>query len=259
MKERTTICIDVGNTETHLGLFADGELESAWALTTPAHATADELFMQICNLGLASITDEADAIMACVVPELSGAWETALSQLSCVKRPYVVGPGLKNGLLVKTNDPTEVGADRIADCVAAKEIYGAPVIVVDLGTTTNINVIDDSGALQGSIIAPGMRTSATAAFSAAAQLHAVTIAVPGNVIGKTTRESMQSGIILGEACRIRGLISLVEEELGYPCQILLTGSDAPVLKPLMERECAIDENLTLRGLHLICQKNAKRH
>lgn len=256
--KKFTVCVDVGNTETHLGLFEGDELTDAWSLTTPARATADEVFMQLANLGLADLEDDAFAILACVVPALSDAWTSALSSLPTVSRPFVVGPGMKTGLPMQVNDPAEIGADRIADCVAAKELYGEPVILVDLGTTTNINVIGENGSFLGGIIAPGMRTSASAAFNAAAQLSAVSLSAPASVIGKTTREAMQSGIVLGEASRIDGLIAAIEDELGYDCAVVLTGSDAAIISPLLNSENVVDEDLTLQGLRLICKKNAKK-
>lgn len=256
--KKYTICVDVGNSETHLGLFEGDDLMDAWTLTTPARATADEVFMQLSNLGLAGLDEDAFAILACVVPSLMDAWTSALDSLPSVSHPFVVGPGMKTGLPMQVNDPAEIGADRIADCVAAKELYGAPVILVDLGTTTNINVIGKNGSFLGGIIAPGMRTSAAAAFSAAAQLSAVSLSAPASVIGKSTREAMQSGIVLGEASRIDGLINVIEDELGYQCQIVMTGSDASIISPLLASENHVDEDLTLQGLHLICQKNAKK-
>ena len=146
---RTVLCVDVGNSDTNLGLFVDGELEATWKVTTTEHMTADEARMRMAGLfdmlerdGRRAICD--DAVIASVVPWLTDAWVTATRALTG-RRPLVVGPGVKTGVKMRYNDPGELGADRVADLVAARTAYTAPFIVVDLGTTTNFEVVDEGG------------------------------------------------------------------------------------------------------------------
>ena len=154
--EAALLAVDVGNTTTRLGVFHDGEIAGTWELTTPACITADEAYAQVVRaLEVLGVDAPRDAMLACVVPSLADAWYRALAR-ACSNRVYVVGPGLKTGIRMRYDDPSEVGADRVADAVAARDSYGAPVLVVDLGTTTNIEVIDGSGAFAGGVIAPGV-------------------------------------------------------------------------------------------------------
>ena len=207
---RTVLCVDVGNSDTNLGLFVDGELEATWKVTTTERMTADEARMRMAGLfdmlerdGRRAICD--DAVIASVVPGLTDAWVTATRALTG-RRPLVVGPGVKTGVKMRYNDPGELGADRVADLVAARTAYTAPFIVVDLGTTTNFEVVDEGGSFVGGIIAPVVKLSAKALSDAAAQLAMVDLKAPASVVGKNTREAMQAGVVMGEVALIDGLI-----------------------------------------------------
>lgn len=219
---------DVGNTETRLGLARDGELAATWATTTPEHLTADEAYLVLRGLLDLHAAESGGrpqpcgAIMASVVPDLTEPWGRAL-QRACGRRALVVGPGLKTGLKMRYNDPAEIGADRIADLVAARALYGAPCVVVDWGTTTNFEVIDRDGAFLGGAIAPGLRLSVASLSQAAARLSVVEVKAPPSVIGKNTREAVQSGAVLGEAARVDGMIDLVWAELGYETPVVASG------------------------------------
>ena len=150
--EKSVLAVDVGNTTTRLGLFADGELVSTWELTTRERLTVDEARMKLAQaLAMMGKPLPAESILACVVPTLTDVWRSALAA-TCGSRPLVVGPGLKTGIRMRYDDPSEVGADRVADVVAARAEYGAPAVVVDLGTTTNFEVLDADGAFAGGII-----------------------------------------------------------------------------------------------------------
>ena len=155
------------------------------------------------------------------------------------------------------DDPAEVGPDRIADAVAARATYGAPVLAIDLGTTTNFEVIDEHGAFAGGIIAPGVALGARSLARAAARLPVIELRAPKRVIGRSTRAAMQSGVVLGEAARIDGLIDAVFSELGYEAPIALTGDGASSLAALLRHDVAVDNTLTLRGLALIWRANVK--
>ena len=155
------------------------------------------------------------------------------------------------------NSPTDFGADRVADCVAAKQLYGYPIIVVDFGTATTLEVIDDAGVVQGGLIAPGLRLAARAVADAAAQLPVIGLHAPRSVIGKSTRDAMQAGIVIGEVARIDGLIQAVWDELGYETRVVATGDDAQAMAGLSRHIEVADEQLTLKGLALLYDKNRK--
>lgn len=275
------IAVNVGNTTTKFGLAEGGALVAAVETTTVHSQTADESFMSLTRF-LASVgakvpassfstsaveppardarrRDGADfeGIMSCVVPSLADTWLQALSRL-CSRRPMVVGPGLKTGLKMDFNDPGEVGADRVADITAAKHRYGFPAIVVSLGTSTTLELLDDRGSYAGGVIAPGMRISAAALANAAAKLPVVEFKAPARTVGKNTSEAMQSGIVLGEAARIDGLVDMVWDEVGYETKLVLTGPDAEIVLPLLRHEATFDRHLTLNGLVVLHDLNAKR-
>lgn len=276
--------VDVGNTSTHLGLFEGKRLLGTYELTTPERLTADEARSQAeraCRDILARAMEpqevrgaadgthgaEADApgipsapasaILSCVVPALADTWARALGDLTG-SRALTVGPGLKSGLKMRYDDPAEVGGDRVADAVAAADAYGAPVVVVDLGTTTNFEVIDRTGAFAGGVIAPGLALGAASLARAAARLPQIALKAPARVIGKNTRAAMQSGVVLGEAARIDGLLDAVMAELGYEAPVVITGNEAPALAALLRHEVAADPTLTLRGLRLLHERNRRR-
>ena len=264
-EQGSVLAVDVGNTVTRLGLFADGALASTWEATTPERLTADEArqvvegFLDARTRQAARAGEEgplrpADAILSCVVPDLEGVWAAALGA-ECGRRPLVVGPGLKTGVRMRYDDPAEVGADRIADVVAARADYEPPLAVVDLGTTTNIAVIDAEGTFVGGIIAPGLALGAASLARAAARLPMIEIAAPASAIGTSTRAAMRSGVVLGEVARIDGLLDLVAEELGDEPGVVVTGADAAAMAALLKHGARADDTLTLRGLHLLYRMN----
>lgn len=282
------LAVDVGNTTTRFGLFADGDGTGAsaaaaeplgtWEVTTPERLTADEARLSAMQ-ALAELPSEGghpqDAILSCVVPSLEAPWTQALAAATPA-RPLVVGPGLKTGMRLQYDDPSEIGPDRIADAVAARERYGAPAIVVDLGTTTNIEVIDGAGAFAGGLIAPGLALGARSLSDAAARLPVVDLRAPQHVIGKSTREAMRAGIVLGEAARIDGLLDMVASELAVsaahpavlegsgsdvltaPLPIILTGDNAAAMAAILRHEATVDDTLTLRGLAMLHRLNRRR-
>lgn len=256
--EKNVLAVDVGNTTTRLGLFCDGALAGSFELTTPERLTADEACLQVTQaLSALGAGSPDDAILACVVPSLSGVWRQALAKVARA-RPLVVGPGLRTGVRMRYDDPSEVGADRVADVVAARGSYGAPVVVVDLGTTTNIEVIDAEGAFAGGVIAPGVALGARSLSAAAARLPMIELRAPETVIGRNTRAAMQSGVVLGEVARIDGLIDFVVGELGYEAPVVLTGDGAEAMAALLRHEVRVDDTLTLRGLWGLWKTNRRQ-
>ena len=254
------LAVDVGNTVTKIGLIADGELVRTCSLTTPARLTPDEAGFEIDRAlmrpGQPAPVRPTGTILACVVPAIGDAWAGALRATGAA-RSLVVGPGLKTGLTMRYDDPAEVGADRVADAVAARSAAGSPVVVVDLGTTTTFEVVDADGAFAGGIIAPGMALGADALASGAAQLPTVGLTAPRRTIGRSTREAMRAGVVLGEVARIDGLLDLIMAELGAQAPVILTGSAAAGLAALLRHEVAVREDLSLEGLNLLWQANRR--
>jgi type III pantothenate kinase len=249
--------VDVGNTQTVLGLF-DGERVAAhWRISTNASLTGDELRASVSALlaldGL-SWSDVGGVILASVVPRVTSAWEEAV-EASCASELLIVGPGLKTGMPIRYANPHEVGADRIVNGVAAFALLGGPVIVVDFGTATTIDVIAEDGAYLGGAIAPGVETSAEALFSKAARLSKVDLVAPPRVIGSNTRESVQAGLMLGEAAMVDGLVRRVWVELGVETPVIATGGLAERMAPLCDTIGSADPDLTLRGLRMIYDLN----
>ena len=197
-----------------------------------------------------------EAILACVVPTLTDVWRRALTA-GCGARPLVVGPGLKTGLKMRYDDPSEVGAGRVADVRAAREDYGAPVVVVDLGTTTNFEVVDAEGAFVGGIITPGVALGARSLSAAAARLPMIELRAPAAVIGRNTRAAMQSGVVFGEVARIDGLLEAIAGELGTQAPVVVTGDGAEAMAALLRHDARVDETLTLRGLWHLWRANRR--
>lgn len=252
------LAVDVGNTVTKFGVFVeDGGLAGTWEVTTSERCTPDEAWAQAARaIDMLGAPEPTSAILSCVVPSLAEVWRSALGKL-CGTRACVVGPGLKTGIRMRYDDPSEVGSDRVADAVAARETYGAPVVVVDLGTTTNIEVVDESGAFAGGIIAPGVALGARSLTAAAARLPMIELRAPERVIGRSTRSAMQSGVVLGEAARIDGLLDAVMDELGAGAPVVITGDGAAQVAALISHDAVVDETLTLRGLHHIWLRNRR--
>ena len=260
------LTVDVGNTFIRFGLFAEDSAAAqerplaTCEITTPARITADEARMRLTQvMGALS----ADAGMPGVLVPLERPWKAALSR-TCTGRVLTVGPGLKTGMPVHYDDPAEIGPDRIADAVAARAVYGSPCIVIDLGTTTNIEVIDAHGTFVGGVIAPGLALGARSLSAAAARLPQVEPSAPTHVIGRNTREAMRSGVVLGEVARIDGMLDMVLAEMRATkaagegsVPIVITGDDAEALAALVGHSLTVDDALTLRGLAELYHINQK--
>lgn len=256
------LTVDVGNTLTRFGLFQGQNLLATWEVTTSSRMTSDEARLALTGffgtLGTnAPNAQSCGSILSSVVPSLTDPWTVAL-RATCGRRPLVVGPGLKTGIKMHYKDPSEVGSDRVADLVAARERYGGPLVVVDLGTTTNFEVIDADGAFAGGLIAPGLALAARAVADAAARLPAIEVKAPSSVIGKSTREAMQAGVVMGEVARIDGLIDMIWRELGCKTRVVITGTDANTLCALLAHEATVDDTLILDGLRLIYEVNQRK-
>ena len=251
------LAVDVGNTQTVLGLIEGGSIREHWRIATDATLTADELRVKVGAL----LTAEglgwervSRIVLSSVVPALTSSYEE-MAERATGEAPMVVGPRIKTGMPIRYDDPREVGADRIVNGVAALDVFGAPVIVIDFGTATTLDVIDAEGSYLGGAIAPGVETSAEALFSRAARLAKVDLEPPSRVIGRTTRESVQAGLMLGEAAMVDGLVRRAWQEIGQECPVVATGGLAERMSPLCETIGHVDMDLTLKGLLLVYERN----
>ena len=250
------LAVDIGNTQTVLGMYDATRLVLKNRIASVSSDTADELLVKLQGLfALSSIVfkEASDVAIASVVPALTEQWQRAARHLTN-KEPLILTSATDTGLAINYANPSEIGADRIADAVAAIHLYGAPVLVVDFGTATNIEVIDMSGAFVGGIIAPGLAISAEALFTAAARLTKIDIVVPPTIIGSTTKGAVQTGLTYGEIDRIDGLVRRVFGELGYSAPVVATGGLSHRVVELSETITHINDDLTLEGLRLIYQR-----
>jgi type III pantothenate kinase len=246
------LAVDVGNTQTVLGLYRGDELAEHFRLATDRSRTGDEL-----GVTLAALLDLEDVDGICLatsVPALQREWERVAERWA--RSPLlVVGPGVKTGIPIRYDDPREVGPDRIVNAVAANERYGAPCIVVDFGTSTNFDVVSPAGEFVGGVLAPGMEVSMDALFARAARLVKVDFVTPPSVIGKTTVGALQSGLVYGFAGQVDGIVTAIRGELGVEAQTVATGGLADLIAPHARTLDRIDPHLTLEGLRLVWVRN----
>ncbi len=253
---KALLAVDVGNTNTVLGLYEDGGLLRHWRLTTRREATSDEIALSVSGLLEASGGRQApcEVIVANVVPSLKFPLRQALRQV-CGQEPLFVEPGVKTGMPILYDVPQEVGADRIVNAVAAYARLGGPCIVVDFGTATTFDVVTEKGEYAGGVIVPGISVSAEALFEKAARLWRVEIRRPEHVIGKTTAASIQSGLYFGYLSLVDGMVDRIARELNARPRVIATGGLAELFAGGSERIEEVDPLLTLTGLLLIHERN----
>ena len=251
------LAIDVGNTHTVLGLYDGMSLAQSYRIESSKGRTADEILVILLTLlDVASIPrSKIDAtIIASVVPTLTDVVGSA-TRRAFGHEPMMVGPGIKTGMPILYDNPKDVGADRIANAVAAYERVQGAVCVVDFGTGTNFDCVSKKGEFLGGVIAPGIQISAEALFSRAARLARIPLQKPPKAIGKNTTHSVQSGIVFGYVGLVDGLVERIRAEIGEPCRVLATGGLATLIAPESKTIEAVLPDLTLEGLRILYERN----
>jgi type III pantothenate kinase len=248
------LAVDAGNTQTVLGLFDGERLTEQFRVGTDRTHTGDELAVLI--RAFVDLETLDGIVLSSSVPQLVREYEAFAERWAGVP-VLVLGPGVATGMAIRYDDPREVGPDRIANAVAAKERHGAPCIVVDFGTSTNFDVVSPAGEYVGGVLAPGIEVSMDALFQRAARLVKVDYVEPETAIGKTTQTALQSGIVYGFAGQVDGIVAAIRRELGVEAQVVATGGLASLIAPHSNTIGALDPFLTLQGLRLVWELNAR--
>lgn len=255
------LTIDVGNTNITCGVFKGDEIAATFRITTKMPRTSDEYGMTLNTLleqNRIKASDIKDAIICSVVPNVMHSLQGGLVKYFHIT-PIVVEAGIKTGIRIVTPNPQQIGADRIADAVGAYEIYGGPVLVIDFGTATTYDFVDESGAFLGGITAPGIRISARALWEDAAKLPEIEIKKPANLLGKDTITSMQSGLVYGQIGQTEYLISKVKEEVGLAnVKTVVTGGLGRIIANETSAIDVYDPTLTLKGIHFVYKKQNRK-
>ena len=253
------LAIDIGNTNIVLGGLEEEKILFEARMATDLIKTSDQYCAELKNmLALFEVTPEMidGSIVSSVVPPVLNSVKTAIRKLTG-KTCLVVGPGIRTGLNIRVENPAEVGSDLIVAAVAAIQEYGAPLLLVDMGTATTITAVDASGPFLGGCICPGVKISMEALTGRTAQLPGISLEEPQRAIGRNTRDCMRSGIMFGAAAMLDGLLDRMEAELGVPVKVIATGGIARFVIPLCRRKMIYDRSLMLKGLGLLWRRNLR--
>lgn len=251
------LAIDIGNTNIVIGCFENNEILFTERISTNRIATDIE-YASTLNIAMQmhgiSSSELKGAVISSVVPTVTGTVKAAIEKLSGIKT-LVVGPGIKTGLSIQIDNPAQLGSDLVVDAVAGINEYPCPQIIIDMGTATTMSVIDKQKHYTGGVIMTGIAVSTEALTSKTSQLPHIAFDVPKKVIGTNTVDCMKSGVIYANACAIDGMIEKIEAEVGSPCTVVATGGLARTIIPLCKRNIIIDDELLLKGLMIIYNKN----
>lgn len=251
------LAVDIGNSNIVIGGIDGNDIRFEARLRTDATKTSDEycidlkMILDVYGVGT---SDVEGMIVASVVPQVLNSVKTALKKLTG-KNALVVGPGLKTGLNIKIENPAQTGADLVVGCVAALREHKPPLIVIDMGTATTMIVLDETGALIGGCICPGVKISLDALTDRTALLPGLQLDQPKRAIGRNTIDCMRSGIMMGNACMLDGMVQRMEEELGQKTTVVITGGIAKFVEPLCKTEMIYDKDLLLKGLATLYREN----
>ncbi len=251
------LTIDVGNSNIKFGIYDGDELHRIIKLSTDSHKTADEFAVELYTLFQVYSVDcfSIDSCIICsVVPRVTKRLKAAVKSVTGIDA-LIVGPGIKTGVNICIDDPATLGADLVVACAAAQNMFDTPCIVISMGTATAMFVIDENRRMLGGTIAPGVSISLDALTSEGALIPAIELNAPKSIIGKNTDESIRSGVVLGTACMIDGMIDKFEKEIGQKCSIVATGGIAPMIVNSCSHDIILKDDLILEGLRIIYNKN----
>lgn len=251
------LAVDIGNTQTKVGVFAGDDLVLSERISTNAEKTETEYAIQISYIletAKAPAADIEGAVLSSVVPPVNHDFSKAVKRVTG-QTPIIVGPGVRTGMKIKIDDPATLGADMVVAAVGARSEHEGPMIIIDMGTATTYSYLDGKGDFIGAVIMPGVEASMESLVANAALLPKIGFHAPDKVIGTDTIGSMQSGMIFGEAARMDGMIAKIRAEAGCEAPVIATGGLAKVILPHCQTEIAYDDQLVLKGLREIYQMN----
>lgn len=251
------LTIDVGNSNIKFGVYDGEELHRIIKLSTDSHKTADEFAVELYTLFQVYSVDcfSIDSCIICsVVPRITNRLKAAVKSVTGIDA-LVVGPGIKTGVNIQIDDPATLGADLVVACAAAQSMATLPCVVISMGTATAMFVIDKQKRMLGGSIAPGVSISLDALTAHGALIPSIALNAPQNVIGKNTDDSIRSGVVIGTACMIDGMIRKIEEEIGEKCSVIATGGIAVMIVNSCSHEILLKDDLILEGLRIIYDKN----
>lgn len=253
------LAIDIGNTNIVIGCIEEERIRFVERVSTDLSKTELEYvvefrtLLELYDIGIGDITG---SIMSSVVPPLNNIVNAAIEKLFH-KAPLLVGPGVKTGLNILMDNPGQLGADLVVNAVAGLQYYGAPLILIDMGTATTVSVVDEKHNYIGGMILPGVKVSLESLVNRTSQLPRISLEAPRRIIGKNTIDCMKSGTVIGQAACLDGLIERIIEELGYEAPVVATGGLSGSIVPYCKREILYDNELTLKGLGIIYRKNTE--
>lgn len=254
------LAVDIGNTNIVIGCIEQEKIFFVERVSTNISKTELEYvveFKTLLDLYQIKVEDITGCIIASVVPPLNNTVRSAMEKLLRIT-PLLVGPGVKTGLNILMDNPGQVGSDLIVNAVAGLHYYGAPIIMIDMGTATTISVVDDKKNYIGGMILPGVKVSLESLVNRTSQLPRISLEAPKKVVGKNTIDCMKSGIVMGQAACMDGMIERIWDELGYQAKVVATGGLAGCIVPYCKKEIIYDNELTLKGLDIIYRKNTEQ-